>query len=90
METLPNRIEEAGDLSGAEIRRIMEEKKLIRFKKGYCLKVGGKELRFREDDLIEIGEGMEIDERTARDLIKNGTCVPGDQYGVVVAQRFEE
>jgi len=66
------------------------QQKTIRFRKAHTLKVGNRELRFRQDDVVEVGDGMDISEKMARDLIRSGVAVPGCQHTPAVAFRFDE
>ena len=62
----------------------MQEKKMIRFRVNHVLSVRGKELRFKQDDVIPVGESHQISEELARELIRRGLCVPGDEHGKAI------
>jgi hypothetical protein len=67
----------------------MEEKKSIRFRVNHVLSVRGKELRFKRDDIIPVGESHQISEDLARDFIRRGVAVPGDCHGAAIAFQFK-
>jgi len=71
-----------------------DEKKMIRFLKRHVLMIDGKQITFRPDDTLGVGERtlgdneIVIDEVTGRDLIRKGLAIPGLQHGPGIDQRY--